>query len=303
MNRTEFDKKIRQKICNLIDNAYLPKDVQLEYFRRLIKPYIKNKVNDYFITQYLQADGNELSKKFWSIHSSSRFAFELYSWMAEDERIQDFCFEKKLEGLNGAEKKPNMDVYIQTKDRIYFIESKFTELTSQKIAGLSEAYYCRSDEAKNRRGLVVKKELEERYYDDRNAYDAFPGFIKEIINLLEGNKEKPCWMDFKQEITHLVGIYLTVSRNSFYRDKNVRFLNVYYDFEDGTNDLIGLFFDKANTLMKDLLKDYCKSFEYKHISAQDLVNSNEIVEFDLEKHAYGLNDKTVGEMMKYYFEF
>lgn len=303
MKRTEFDKKIRKKICNLINDSYLPKEVQLEYFKRLIKPYKRNKENEYFITQYLQADGNELSKKFWSIHSSSRFAFELYSWMAEDERIYDFCFEKKLVGLNGAEKKPNMDVYIETKDKIFFVESKFTESTPQTISGLSEAYYCRTHEAKNRHGLVVKKELEERYYEDSNAYSAFPKFIKETINMLEGNNEKSCWMDFKQEITHLVGIYLTVSRISYYHDKNICFLNVYYDFEDGSNILIEQFFNKANILMKKLLKPFCKSFEYKHLSAQDLVKSKEIVGFDLEKCAYGLGNKTIKEMLNFYFEF
>ena len=99
---------------------------KLNYFERMIIPYDK-KGKKLFITQYLSGDGNELNKKFWAVNSSSRFAFELYSWMAREEAkdVLDFQFEKKLKNIVGSPKNPNMDVYIEKKDEIIFIESKF----------------------------------------------------------------------------------------------------------------------------------------------------------------------------------
>ena len=164
MKRNEIDELIKSKVTNLTDNWYLSKETRLEYFQRLIKPYTKKGETKYFIMQYLDGDGNELNKKFWSIHSSSRFAFELYSWMANDSRITDFSFEKKLMGLNEAKKGPNMDVYIEKTNEAFFIESKFTEKTSPTIDNLSEAYYLKTSEATNKRGLIGKLDLEERYY-------------------------------------------------------------------------------------------------------------------------------------------
>lgn len=285
--------------------GHLEKEKRAEYFERLIKPYEKKGVKEYFIMQYLDGDGNELNEKFWSVHSSSRFAFELYSWMANCSLIKDICFEKKLTGLNETKRSPNMDVYIELDDRIIFIESKFSESSSQKIDSLSPAYDKEKGKAETNHGLVGKLELIERYYGHDDASEAFPKFIESVRSNLDC-KYKPCWMDYKQEITHLVGIYLTIANDStnYYKNKNIEFYNVYYDFEDQPNSPVEWFFKKASDLMNNLLvkNGLCKTFKYEHLSAQSLANSNVIIKFDKSVSAYGLSNRTIGEQLKDEFD-
>lgn len=284
---------------------YLKKEKRVEYFERLIKPYEKNGIKEYFIMQYLDGDGNELNEKFWSTHSSSRFAFELYSWMANCNSIKDICFEKKLIGLNETKRSPNMDVYIELDNRIIFIESKFSESSSQKIDSLSPAYDKEKGKAETNHGLVGKLELIERYYGHDDAVEAFPRFIKDVRNKLD-RKYNPCWMDYKQEITHLVGIYLTIANDltNYYKNKDIEFYNVYYDFEDQPNSPVEWFFKEASGLMNNLLvkNGLCKTFKYEHLSAQSLANSDVIIKFDKSVSAYGLSNRTIGEQLKDEFD-
>ena len=97
------------------------------YINRLTIVYKEDKM---FIEQYLQGSGNELHEHFWSSNSSSRLAFDLYSWMAVEPITIDFQFEKQLPGVvckkSGPSGVPNMDVYFETKDDIVFIENKYT---------------------------------------------------------------------------------------------------------------------------------------------------------------------------------
>ena len=305
MTRNDFNIEKSQKDASPNDN-HLTKDKKVEYFERLIKPYEKvDGVKEYFIMQYLQGDGNELKEKFWSIHSSSRFAFELYSWMVNDIRIKRFCFEKKLEGLKDTTTPPNMDVYFELDNRIIFIESKFSEISTQSINNLSEAYYVEKGQTKTNRGLAAKLELIDRYHNHEDGKTRFVKFINDVKEKLS-KKYKPCWMDYKQEITHLVGIYLTIAndKTGYYKNKDIDFYNVYYDFEDKPDSPIEWFFDEAKEMMIDLLVDrgLCKSFEYKHLTAQNLVESEVIVKFDKDTPAFGLENKTIGEMLKDYFD-
>ena len=98
---------------------------KLRYLESMIQPYEKKKQKKYFIEQFLNGSGNELKDKFWELKSSSRMAYDLYSWMKDDENIKDFEFEFKLPGLKSGGNGPNMDVFIETKDELIFIESKF----------------------------------------------------------------------------------------------------------------------------------------------------------------------------------
>lgn len=59
------------------DNVYISSEDIVQYLGRLCK----NRKQGKFISQYLEGDGNEISKKFWSVKSSSRLAFDLYSWI------------------------------------------------------------------------------------------------------------------------------------------------------------------------------------------------------------------------------
>ena len=296
MTRQDFYKQKENGIKSITDEK------KLDYFQRLITPYKKNGVSKTFISQYLEADGNELSKKFWSVRSSSRFAFELYSWMANDDRIKDICFEKKLKAIKGSNKKPNMDVYIEKDNRIIFIESKFSEIYPQSIQGLSDSYYLEKGESQNSKTTISK-----RYYGRDDIAKAISNFVRKTKNQLEESGElSHCWMDFKQEITHLIGIVLTIvlDESKFFQNKDVEFYNIYYDFEDEVNSAIKDFFKNANDLMNHLLVDSqcCKSFTYDHFSAQDMVKDKRIISFDPLTRAFA-SEKTVGTLLNEYFNF
>lgn len=282
---------------NDFKTGYISTKEKVEYFNRLTKSYTKNHEKHYFIMQYLDGDGNELKKKFWSIKSSSRFAFELYSWLAKEKDVVDFQFEKKLKTINGSKRPPNMDVYIEKKDEAIFIESKLTEKTSSNIDGLSESYY-------EYKTIRSKQHLYERFYKDKRAAKEFRKFILWVKDKLLINEKNVSWMDYKQEITHLIGIYLTIKDNQRkYKNKKIRFLNVFYDFKDEINKTITDFFSKANKTMNRLLDGLCVSFSYWFMSAQDLIKpeNKDIIGFDSSKKAYGTN-KTVGELLNKYFK-
>ena len=288
-------KDLYELIKRRIGSQYLPFDQQCDYYRRLITPYYKNG-NQLFIQQYINGSGNELEESFWSINSSSRFAFELYSWMVKEDGVKVFEFEKKLDTINHAPIPPNMDVYIEIDDRVIFIESKFREKTPQKIDDLSESYYSETT-------TRSKQTLYERYKGDKKAADTFRDFAKYTKRLLEGNNYPSCWMNFKQEITHLIGIALTIRNNpSYYKNKRIEFYNVYYDFGDKENTAIEIFFKEANKIMNNLLDGIVSSFKYEHITAQSLVKNGTIMPFDLKAKAFA-SDKTIGEFLDYYFNF
>lgn len=167
MNRKQFISK-KEKEFN---GKYIPKDRKLEYFERLIKPYQGKNI---FILQYLDADGNELKDKFWNVRSSSRFAFELYSWLANEKDVTHFEFEKKLENIKNSPRKPNMDVYLEKQKKVIFIESKLTEKTPQHINNLSTSYYLGSKEDSER---DLEQVLEHRYHGNKDFAHEFPEFI------------------------------------------------------------------------------------------------------------------------------
>lgn len=291
MTRNEIKQKLKEK-----NSAnYLDDDNRLAYFERLIKPYTKKGKKKYFIFQYLNGDGNELTKKFWSINSSSRFAFELYSWMGNDDNITDFEFEKKLESIKSAPRKPNIDVYIEIDNRVILIENKFTEISKPTIDGLSDSYYM--EEAQN-----SKRILTDRYYGNEIVAKRIKEFVENVKKKLDSDKIKTSsWMDYKQEITHLIGIVLTIINNNQYKDKNIEFYNVFYDFNDEISETTKWFFNNATKLMRDLLVNrYCQSFDYDYISAQDLVKNKKNIGFNRDKKAYA-SDNTIGELLNKWF--
>ena len=298
MTRDEFDQKHFPKY----GAAYLDFDTKLCYLKRLIQPY-KKVSNECFLLQYVAGQGNELKSNFWSIHSSSRFAFELYSWMADVLSISAIYFEKKLKGLYRSPGVPNMDVYIEKDNRIIFIESKFSEKYTQTIDTLSTSYYY-DIETKDR-----KEEVEKRYYGFNNIAFEISSLINKLKKKLLASKDlERIWMNFHQEITHLVGIALTVTSDltDNYKGKDLEFYNVYYEFEDDINDIAKWFFTEAKEIMNRLLVEtgYCKSFEYKYCSAQDFVKKGVITTFDKDTFAFGTNKKqTIGQLLEDNFDF
>ena len=296
MNRKEFE-RIRKKE---IGGIHLSEEERVIYLNRLMKPY--GEKGRRFIFQYLDADGNELSGKFWSVNSSSRFAFELYSWMAECSDIKNIEFEKKLVGIKNAGKVPNMDVYIEIGNRVIFIESKFSEIYKQQIIKLPDAYY--KEDGFDTSGRPLKSSLESRYYDLKQVASMFNSFINSVYEKLENKDYEDCWMEFKQEITHLVGIALTIclDETGFYKDKDIEFYNIYYDFHDKGNSAIDFFFDEAKEKMSEILKGYCNSFTYSHMKAQQMVRENIVTKYDLSKQGFS-SDKTIGQILSEQFRF
>lgn len=271
-------------------------DKKYQYLKRLMKPYKKKNQQKFFITQYLEADGHELEKKFWSDISSSRLAFELYSWLANEDCIIDFEFEHKLTGLRGSKKQPNMDVFIETKDSYIFIESKYTETSSPNIDGLSQSYY--EYEGVNTKGEKIRSTLSERYYGLEDIAERIRSFVIDIKNRLDGSKNKSaCWMDYKQEITHLVGIILSLKKDHKYNRKDIKFYNIYYKQDVETNDDIEYFFDKARNLLADVIGEE-HNFVYEHKTVQEIMN----VIKEKDPIAFGTTDRKVCDILKEEFK-
>ena len=292
-SRTQYEKERKKANEN---RKRLKSTEELEYYHRLTEEYGEKKL---FVAQYVNGDGHELKSHFWSCKSSSRFCFELYSWLAKQPEIKHIEFEKKLKSFKGAKRCPNMDVYIEKQTKVYFIESKLTETKTQTINDLSKSYY--EEYADDNKTTLLK-----RYYEDEDGVKAIQELVKFTKELLDGKGYTSCWMDFKQEICHLIGIYITVSRsNGAYKEKNIEFYNVYYDFGDEVNDAIEPFFEKAREMMDKLLvkRDFCKSFIYDHITAQKFVKTNELfVDLTSETKAFG-STETVEHYLKHYFDF
>ena len=269
MNRETAIKKRRD--ANIVDEQ-----LNAEYLNSLKKPYVKKGVNKCFYDQFDNGSGNELEEKFWSPISSSRFAFEMYSWLAPDERIVDVEFELKLIGVT-SQGVPNMDVYIELSDEIIFIESKFTEQYKQSIEcdSLPGAYWKElgDKDALTTKGERIGTTLLRRYHNDREALSEFLNFIKfnrdNLAKLRE--EEKPnCWMEYSQEIKHLYGIYFYLKKHKELHNKKVSFYNIYYYLEDNVNDAIKAFFDEGNKMMNRLLSKFNVCFNYLPLTAQEV---------------------------------
>ena len=244
-----------------------------------------------FIDDYMDGSGKELIEKFWSIISSSRLAFDLYSWIVEEENIIcEMYFEKKLPGviLNHRESLgvPNMDVFIKTKSDIIFIESKYTERATKayingKKPHLSKAYW---DTDK-----YGKMEIADRFYGRSDIATMFSDFVNEI-NKDINNCKCPRWFYPKQETTHLFGIifYLLNGRkeNGKYicdqeysgKIKDVNFYNIFWKMGgDGFKDRVSLpfvFTEKAKIMVQKIFKDSL-NFNYGIKTIQNILEESD----------------------------
>ena len=269
---------------------------KLSYFQRLITKYDSKK---YFINQYLEADGHELNGKFFSPRSSSRLAFELYSFLATKPGIKHFQFEKKLPGINRSQWVPNMDVYFEKDKNIYFIESKYTEISSNNAETIPDAYYVDGGAVSQRDGQPLKTTLYDRFYGNREVADIFSAFVKKVQSECTS---QTVWFDIKQEVTHLFGIvfYIINNKTSIKRKKidNIKFYNIVYKFDDFEEDDSHIHFIKlANDMIDEikktkLLKSLNFSFEYKVKTIQDDV----LPLISQDQKAFG-TDRTVFDML------
>lgn len=293
MTKKELEKKLEQDISL---------EQKIEYLNRLSKPYIKNNKKKIFFDQYMNGDGSELKCKFWSKHSSSRIAFDLYSCLANDNSIDDFEFEYQLPGIlykNKESGKPNMDVYYQKGSTIYFIESKFTETPSDS---LPQAYYIETDVYKNTRNKTVVEPIEKRFRDNSFVSTEFSRFAQKYKDKTEHIDDKD-WFDYKQETCHLFGIiFYAIERLSTSTIKQINFRNIVYDFDD--YEILGKehISQSALQFINDAKELTNRIFEHEKIDIKFSYNYDFIQSIlpDFEnKKAYG-SELSVKDIMKQY---
>lgn len=239
------------------------REQQIDYLKRLMfDSYTKKGKTRFFIFQYLGGAGNELTKKFWSEHSSSRLAFELYSALAKDDNVEDFEFEKQLKAPNSGGMGPNMDVYLETDDEIIFIESKFTEkanlnyinFTKPGDSYLSPAYW--SKETYGRRKMSLQERLDKRFAEEFS--DLCIEWEKTMQSHSWRKKGYVDWFEPKQETCHLSGILFFLfdanNRDLLKKKKNIRLFNIYWDLGgEVKSEMEEAFVQKANSTMKKIL--------------------------------------------------
>lgn len=268
-----------------------------------------------FIDDYLQGSGNELKEKFWSDNSSSRLAFDLYSW------IPGVQFEKQLPGVicskSGPAGVPNMDVFVELHDTLLFIESKYTEsanlsYTEGEKPNLSKAYWSES--------LHGKLKLEERFYGQAEIAHKFSQFCKsiqsDIDRLLSGRKQNPWkWFDVKQETCHLFGIifYALNARkdeetkkyicDSKYKGtKKLVLCNIIWrmdedDFTLKEDSLPAIFEKKAKKLINEILGN---CFDFQIHTVQKVMESRNFYGLNFKESKSFEKDNLVIEQMNQY---
>ncbi|WP_417356909.1 PGN_0703 family putative restriction endonuclease [Flavobacterium sp.] len=152
---------------------------------------------DKFQHEFVNGQGSELKSKFNAVHSSAALCVNNFALFKEKFKEVSFCeysdfteavFEKKLPtGIST----PNLDFYLENKDFIIGIESKFTETLSKKLPNQNqnlEKYLNRSqlnylDTSFNRLINYYIKCTEKKHLDCAQL-------IKHAIGLIKAGKEK-----------------------------------------------------------------------------------------------------------------
>lgn len=290
----------------------MDKNLKLQYFERLITP---NGLDTYFIEQYLKGSGKELAEKFWSVKSSSRLCFDLYSWLCKVDDVKNFQFEKQLPGVktgvNRVSGVPNMDVFFEINDNLVFIESKYTEtgdnwkyMEDAKKDGycLSEAYWGTNEGGYKSCKLTIG----ERFYNHPEIAESFSNFCKVIQN--EINTRKPLeyakfsWFDPKQETCHLFGIIFYVLENNV-RNRNVYLCNNVFRCEnsgdcfDISGSIIEVFKNKAEEMLnKIFVRNKCKFF-FEVNAIQDILSNGYFGQNFTNAKMFGMEDKNVASFI------
>lgn len=241
---------------------------KVEYFQELIIPYEKKGKKKFFIDQYINGAGKELRDHFWSKKSSSRLAYEMFSWMKDDPRIKDIEFEYHLKGLASGGEGPNIDVFIETEEEILFIESKFTEkakLEYKDTGYLSKGYYDQQPYGSKQMTLT------QRFYGFGFS-EHFSTFCDRIDELCNKYKDKNSqWFEPKQETCHLFGVLIYIFKVK--PTKKVRLINIYWNLKEDNDMLANDFKEKANDLIQNV--GYGKRLTFEHFTIQDILEQRE----------------------------
>lgn len=255
---------------------------KLEYLEEMLQPYEKKNEKKYFIEQFLHGAGNELDEKFWELRSSSRMAYDLYSWMKDERNVIDFAFEYQLPGLKSGGNGPNMDVFIETKDELIFIESKFTEKANLHYIDnnyLREAYYKDGDYGS--KGMTLDKRFDENEW--AKNFSNFCYEWEEEMNKKNWHKGRD-WFEPKQETCHLSGILLFLFKGEnkqIIRNKKIRLYNIYWKMDGDENSAMKQrFCELAQKLIDDIIaKDNpgIQDFKIDAFSVQEMLENQELL--------------------------
>jgi hypothetical protein len=157
--------------------------------------------------------GNELTSKFCAVHSSSALCVNNFAPFKEQKEkfhwlgcsnFKEATFEKKqLTGLGGTP--PHLDFYLEEKDTVIGVESKFTEYFTQKLPN-------------------HKNNLSEKYLDNEILSKYLPdGFNEKIIKYYSNENNKK-HLDIAQLIKHSIGmIYNNIDKN-----KKLKLVYIYW---------------------------------------------------------------------------
>lgn len=215
--RFETRRALREALRNALGDAEdrnrIGAAAQADYVRRLKRRYRKNGADKCFYDQFEAGQGHELAGHFWAPASSSRFAFEAFSWLADQPFCEDIEFEYALpklrDGLgreNDSIRPPTVDVFFRTASEYVFIESKFLEFgpVREAFRALPASYFT-----ERRPGL-----LRARYHGNGRVSDGFARLVRHVrAYLVEMKADVYDWFDPKQQITHLAGIALWLNEN------------------------------------------------------------------------------------------
>ncbi|MBE6334238.1 MAG: hypothetical protein E7071_05370 [Bacteroidales bacterium] len=263
-----------------MNSNFIDSESKLNYFERLI---INNGSSpSLFIEQYLKGSGNELAQKFWSIKSSSRLCFDLYSWLCNEKGVSNFEFEKQLPKINIGKKQsspPNIDVYFEYHDKIVFIESKYTEQDKWKYKNdknLSRAYWDTNPEGYK----SCKYTIEKRFYDNKFIADKFSYFCEQVQECIDihkkEEKDKYSWFDPKQETCHLFGIIFYVINNGI-KDKDIYLCNNVWECQNDSfiieNSIVAEFKRLAENMLNELFKENNCKFKFEVNKIQDILSN------------------------------
>ena len=276
-----------------------------EYEKRLKTEYVKEQKILSFYNQFRDAQGQELKDKFWNPASSSRYAFEMYSWLANETFVSALEFEYLLPQIHNANGRinkkicfPDMDVFFSTAGNIYFIESKFLEYQNLGLKDLSQSYY------ENNKG---PQSLLKRYHKSEKISTFLPQFIRHILEEIKNLRinDKDDWFYPKQEITHLVGIALYLFDNPPIlnsiksKETKLHFYNVVYrKDEDVSSEII----DFRRLFVNEAIETFRKMFEteldYQLIFSQDFLKELFDCSRDKELTKAYCSNKTVVEQLQ-----
>ena len=221
------------------------------YFDSYKENIFGGQMSEKFQKMFEEGSGGELHSKAEAVHSSSMLSYNFFHWIDEkhpfyweDTKYTQVFFEVKMKTIKNSPAPANMDVILINEDRqrILFIESKFTEYMETR-----------------------KFDLSDSYKDNSKWYNKSVDWSK-IVNYNAESKFK-YKEGIKQLISHLFGIH------SQFVDPCERFKKIGIDFKSVNIKFITLIFEPSTKYEKEH-KDYNNYYELVEDFCSKIKNVN-----------------------------